>query len=192
MAVYKSNNKGYIILIAVLLLAEATVCFSCHNPSADKKPSTELPAPPPPAADTIPAPTAIRRLPDSTRVYLLGDTKMTPGDGYPAHRDITLDGDAFFVVPAATAALTIHTKLLTIIVKGKAALRVTGPSKEEWGEVDVVNGNVIVRKAYSSPFNAPDTLQGGQMQMINRTIDLMEKEVFDAGVLKAWSDKLPR
>jgi hypothetical protein len=117
---------------------------------------------------------------------------MTPGDGYPAHREITLDGDAFFDVSTAAAALTIHTKLLTIIVKGKAALRVTGPSKEEWGEVDVVNGTVIVRKAYSSTFNAPDTLHGGQMQMINRTIDLMEKEVFDAAALKAWSDKLPR
>ena len=103
-----------------------------------------------------------------------------------------MDGDTFFDVPAAATALTIHTKLLTVTITGKAALRVTGPSAEEWGEVDVINGNVIVRKAYSSTFNAPDTLHGGQMQMINRTIDLMEKEEFDVSALKAWRKKLPR
>lgn len=192
MPVYKSRNKGYLILITALLLAGGLVYFLQRKPADDKKPSTALPVPAPPATDTIPALSAIRRLPDSTRVYLLENAKMVAGDDYPAHREITLDGDAFLYVAAAASALTIHTKLLTITITGKAALRVTGPSKEEWAEVDVINGNVIVRKAYSSTFNAPDTLHGGQMQMINRTIDLMEKEEFDASALKAWSDKLPR
>jgi len=103
-----------------------------------------------------------------------------------------LDGDAFFYVPAASSSLTIHTKQLTLTVMGKAAFRVTGPSTQPWAEVDVINGVVIVRKAYNSPFNKPDTLHDNQMQMLNRTIDLMEKEDFDASALRAWSDKLPR
>ncbi|HSC36955.1 MAG TPA: hypothetical protein VLD19_03750, partial [Chitinophagaceae bacterium] len=59
-------------------------------------------------------------------------------------------------------------------------------------EVDVVSGIVIARKAYHSPFNKPDTLHGGQMLMLNKTIDLSEAEEFDARALKTWRDKLPR
>ena len=190
MSVYKSSNKWYAITILLLLLASAGTVYLLKRKSAAE--NKIPPVSTTPAADTIPALQAIRRLSDSTRVYLLGDTKVAPHNDYPAHREITLDGDAFFDVSAASSDLIIHTKLFTVTVMGKAALRVMGPSKEEWAEVDVVNGTVIVKKAYASRFDNPDTLHGNQMQMLNRTIDLMEKEEFDAGTLKAWSDKLPR
>jgi len=44
-----------------------------------------------------------------------------------------------------------------------------------------------VAKAYPSRFNDPDVLQAGEMSMINRSIDLMEKEQFDPTELARWS-----
>jgi ferric-dicitrate binding protein FerR (iron transport regulator) len=185
------NNKGYALLVIVLLLTGAAVWFFTRKPAAAPAAPVSSPEAATPPTDSIPAPRTAQWLADSTHVYLLGDTKLVPAAGYPQRREITLDGDAFFDTPVAAVPLIIHTKLLTLTVKGKAALRVTGPAKEEWGEVDVIEGTVIVHKAYESTFNSPDTLTGGQMQMINRSIDLMEKEVFDAAALKAWRKRQP-
>ena len=176
----------YVALVIAFLLAGIAIYFFISKPAAPVKAPVPAPASTTSATDTIPAPRAAQWLADSTHVYLLGDTKLMPAANYPGRREITLDGDAFFDVPAAAAPLTIHTKLLTLIVKSKAAFRVTAPAKEEWAEVDNIEGTVIVRKAYESTFNKPDTLGGSDMQMLNRTIDLMEKETFDAAALKAW------
>lgn len=179
-------------MIIALLLAGAAVYFFRRKPAIAKN-TVPVPAvPAPPAADTIPAPQSTRRLADGTQVYLLGNTKLAPRNDYPVHRGLTLDGDAFFDVPAAASALTIQTKLLTLTIVGAASFRATGPAAEAWAEVDVVSGIVIARKAYHSPFNKPDTLHGGQMLMLNRTIDLSEAEEFDTRALKAWRDWLPR
>lgn len=185
------QNKKYAVLIITLLLVGSAAWFFISKPPVPAKPPVSPPAPVTTATDTIPAPGAAQWLADSTHVYLLGEVKLTPAAGYPGRREITLDGDAFFDIPSGGKPLTIHTKLLTLVIKGKAALRVTTPSKEEWAEVDVIKGNVIVYKAYKSTFDKPDTLGDGQMEMLNRTIDLMEKEVFDPAVLKAWRERQP-
>ncbi|MBS1565331.1 MAG: FecR domain-containing protein [Bacteroidetes bacterium] len=191
MASSTGNRKLIFFIIIVLLLAVAAFFWFRRKPATEKV----LPPAPPVAAngtpvDTIPAPKSYRLLPDSIEAYLLANTKLETKQGYPAKRELNLDGDAFLLVTAANGPLTIHTKLFTIIVKGRSALRVMAPSAEKWAEVDVLEGNVIIRKAYPSQFNEPDTLHGGQMQMINRDIDLMEKETFDGRTLKAWSEKL--
>lgn len=186
------NNKVYAVLVIGLLLAGIAAWFFMRRTAvADKAPASPPAYTTMPATDTIPAPREGRWLADSTHVYLLGDTKLTPAAGYPGRREITLDGDAFFDATAAPSVLTIHTKLLTLTVRGRAAFRVMAPSKEEWTEVDVIRGIVIARKAYESTFNEPDTLSGGEMQMLNRSIDLAEKEVFDTTALKAWRERQP-
>ena len=191
MPINKINNRGYAIVIIALLLAGAAVYFFRQKPAGIEMPVVASAAEPvAPAADTIPAPQSARRLADGTHVYLLGNTKLTPRSDYPVHRELALDGDAFFDIRAASSPLTIQTNLLTLTIVGEAAFRVTGPAAEPWAEVDVVSGVVIARKAYHSPFNKPDTLHGGQMLMLNRTIDLSEAEEFDARALKAWRDKL--
>ena len=45
-------------------------------------------------------------------------------------------------------------------------------------------------KAYPSRFSEPDDLVGGEMSMVNRSIDLMEKEKFDTGELAQWSKQV--
>ena len=42
-----------------------------------------------------------------------------------------------------------------------------------------LDGEVIVSKSYPSSYRVPDDLHGGEMSMVNQTIDLMEKENVD-------------
>ncbi|HSC38207.1 MAG TPA: hypothetical protein VLD19_10060, partial [Chitinophagaceae bacterium] len=84
----KISNRGYAIMIIVLLLAGAAVYFFRGKPVSVKNTAPAPVAPAPPAADTIPAPRSARRLADGTQVYLLGDTKLAPRNDYPVHREL--------------------------------------------------------------------------------------------------------
>ncbi|MEP7242675.1 MAG: FecR domain-containing protein [Gammaproteobacteria bacterium] len=135
------------------------------------------------------APQALR-LPDGTEVFFLGDTRIAPASSYPSPREITVDGDAFFRVPASPAPLIVRTRLLVLTVTGGSAFRITAYSRETGEQVEVLRGHVQAHKAYPSSYSEPDILAGGEMTMINQTIDLMEKETFDPAKLRAWSDRL--
>ena len=51
-------------------------------------------------------------------------------------------------------------------------------------------GTSRLEKSYPSTYAEPDLLSDGQMTMINRDIDLMEKETADVAALRAWSEAL--
>jgi len=83
--------------------------------------------------------------------------------------------------------LIVHTGLLTLTVAGDSAVRVLVSSEKIGEQAEVLYGRVQAAKAYPSRFNDPDVLQAGEMSMINRSIDLMEKEQFDPTELARWS-----
>jgi len=56
--------------------------------------------------------------------------------------------------------------------------------------VEVLEGHVVAHKNYSSTYTEPDVLDAGGMSMINRDIDLMEKETTNVAQLRAWSEAL--
>jgi len=128
------------------------------------------------------------QLPDGTEAFFRGDSTVKPTAGFP--HEIVVDGDVLFLVPQSTRLLTLRSRLLVLSVTGRTALRMTAYSKEAGEQVEVLYGNVTARKNYDSPYKEPDILTGGQMTMINRDIDLMEKETTDAAQLRAWSDAL--
>jgi ferric-dicitrate binding protein FerR (iron transport regulator) len=136
-----------------------------------------------------PMPRALH-LADGTEVFFLSDTKITPAAGYPQPREIQVDGDAFFRVEAAAQPLIVRSRLLVLTVTGETAFRMTAYSRQTGEQVEVLYGHAVAHKAYDSPYAEPDTLTGGEMVMINRTIDLMEKEKFDPAALRAWSEAL--
>lgn len=115
-------------------------------------------------------------LPDSTRVILNPGTRL-----HYAHQAVLLDGDAFF---NATRPFTVHTKNLSMT--GVAAFRVSAFAKDEGESASILSGRLLATKAYASHDPETDTLVGGNMVMINRSIDLMEKETFDTLPLRAW------
>lgn len=130
------------------------------------------------------------QLADGTEAFFLGDSKITPAAHYPTPREIHVDGDVFLRVAESPNALTVRSRLLVLTVTGKTAFRMTAYSKEAGEQVEVLHGNITAHKNYESPYKEPDRLTGGQMTMINRDIDLMEKETTDLAQLQAWSEAL--
>jgi ferric-dicitrate binding protein FerR (iron transport regulator) len=140
-------------------------------------------------AGCAPSPQVLR-LGDGTEVFFLSNTKVQPANSYPRVREIRIDGEAFIRAPAAAQPLIIRTRLLTLTVMDRSALRVTARSSETGEEADVLYGRVEAKKAYPSRQNEPDMLLAGEIVMVNETIDLQEKETTDVASLRSWSEKL--
>ena len=125
-------------------------------------------------------------LPDSTQVILNPGTQVgLVSKSYTAHREVRLDGDAFFGV-RGLHPLTVRTK--NLVLTGRADFRVSAFAKDEGESVEVLSGTLRAEKAYTSPDHETDTLGGGDMVMINRSIDLMEKETYDTTELLTWKE----
>ncbi|HEU4623660.1 MAG TPA: hypothetical protein VFS52_02790 [Steroidobacteraceae bacterium] len=130
------------------------------------------------------------RLADGTEAFFLASTRVEPAATYPQPREIRIDGDAFLRVPAGSGPLIVRTRLLVLTVTGESALRVKAFWKQTGEQVEVLSGHVQAKKSYPSQYSQPDELTGGEMSMVNQTIDLMEKEKFDPAPLRRWSEEL--
>ncbi len=128
-------------------------------------------------------------LPDSTEVWMNIKSQLKiPADFNKKTRTVFLKGDVFFNIKSNGKPFIIKTGQL-VINTTKASLRVdayTAPGEE----ADVLTGTVKVKKSYFSTLdNEQYELTPGQMVMINREIDLIEKEKFDSAELKIWLKK---
>jgi ferric-dicitrate binding protein FerR (iron transport regulator) len=137
----------------------------------------------------IPEP-RMQRLADGLEAYYRTDSKLSPSSGYPNPRELQVDGDFFIRAPQATAPLIVRSRLLVLKVTGQTSFRITAYSHEAGEQVEVLEGHVEARKNYPSSYSEPDLLDAGQMTMINKDIDLMEKETTDVATLRAWSEAL--
>jgi transmembrane sensor len=117
-------------------------------------------------------------LPDGTKVHLSPQTTISLDKGYGKdNREIHLSGEALFDVPKAPNwPLVVDTRLLRIEVLG-TRFRVDAFWEKPGEEVDLLEGRIKAKKTYPSDTdNEPAVLDAGEMVMINRDIDLMEKE----------------
>ena len=128
-------------------------------------------------------------LSDGTQIVLLDGTRAIPAAGFPGNRSLQLQGNGqvYLKTRVQEKPLTVHTGLLILTVEGDCAVRVLVSSDKIGEQAEVLSGHVRAAKAYPSRFSDPDDLQAGEMSMINRSIDLMEKERFDATELARWS-----
>ena len=140
------------------------------------------------AACGKPAPREVL-LADGTQIILLNGTQALPSNGFPQRREIQLqgNGEVFVKRRKRDKPLIIRTGLLTVTVEGDTAFRALVSSKKIGEQVEVLYGHVRTAKAYPSRYSEPDDLGGGEMSMINQSIDLMEKEKFDITELELWS-----
>jgi len=113
-------------------------------------------------------------LPDGSHVKISDGTVIVLGKG---GRDVDLDGEGMFEVLASAAGpFVVHTKNLFIEALG-TKFRVDAVRSRAGKEVDLLEGRLAVRKSYHSDTDSvPEQLEAGDMLMINREIDLMEKE----------------
>ncbi len=143
------------------------------------------------------APTAQQlRLADGTEVFSLSDSRIQPAASFPHPRSLALNGDAYLRVPAGDGPMTLTSRLFKLTIKGNAELRITAYARDSGEQVQVLCGDVVASKNYSSQFSEPEHLLRGEMSMVNQTIDLMEKENFDPAEVESWAArfavKVPR
>lgn len=125
-------------------------------------------------------------LPDSSRVKISDGTTIVVGAGFSkGNRTVDLDGEGMFLVRAGTGdRFVVTTKNLFIQGPG-TKFRVDAVRSRPGEEVDLLDGLLVVRKMYHSDLDsAQEVLRSGDMLMINREIDLMEKEKMDTGDIR--------
>ena len=128
------------------------------------------------------------KLPDGTKLVMRAGTVVRLAGGFNGKdRELWVIGEAMFEVNAgAGKPFIVHTRNLQIEGLG-AKFRVEAKAGEAGEEVDLLSGKLKVMKSYHSDTdNEPETIQAGEMVMINRDIDLMEKEKMDGSELKGW------
>jgi hypothetical protein len=133
-------------------------------------------------------------LPDSNRLMVLPGSEVRLSDGYEkTDRNLDLDGVAVFLVgretgtaeiPVAGGPFIVRSRNLQIEVLSRSSFYVEAYRKDAGEEVLLLKGSLRVAKNYRSPTdNELEILRDSEMVMINRDIDLMEKEKMDSGDL---------
>ncbi|MBS1663330.1 MAG: FecR domain-containing protein [Bacteroidetes bacterium] len=120
-------------------------------------------------------------LPDGNHVVLQPGTKLVTAKGFGvSNREVDLDGEAIFEVEKGQGApFTVHTRNLHISVITALAswFHVDAFRKNVGEQLELLEGRLQVNKSYHSDTdNSTEVLEVGDMVMINRDIDLMEKE----------------
>ncbi|MDO6431886.1 FecR domain-containing protein [Flavitalea sp. BT771] len=173
----------------VLMLAGAWHCKGREKQANGQDPGV---------VDTIKekaAPPKILTLPDGTQVVMDPRTEIRPMEGFgKANRDVTFDGEGVLIVHDGAKPFVIHTRNLVVTVEGKnARIHVDAFASSPGEEVDLLEGKLKVIKSYhSSTDNSTEVLQAGEMVMINRDIDLMEKETLKPEEQKVLELKFPK
>lgn len=183
----KHPQRIFFIIAGVVAFLLTGLCFFRRN---EIKPNVshehEQPTAGPDTAYKIPAPSDIFLLPDSSLIYVLDKVAINFARQKKRYK-ITMDGDFFYDIPERAGALVIHTRLLKLTVTGKAAFRVIAYNKDEGEEVQVLSGHIVAEKSYKSDFPEPEILGDDNLLMINKSIDLMEKEEnLDTRELRKW------
>jgi len=133
---------------------------------------------------------------DGSKIFLTMHTKLRAVKAdHPADRTYELDGEAWFIVrDADKKPVVIRTRQLIITIQSPfARLHIDAFASSPGEQADLLEGQLKVTKSYhSSTDNEPETLKSGDMVMINKEIDLMEKETLDSVERKAVEKKFPK
>lgn len=177
------RNNNFLVIGTLLLLAFITSCHSRRKPtySFDITKNNNL------FSENDSSARKIIPLSDKNIFILNAGSKLyKPVHSQTPNRDFSLDGDAFFeIFPGPDTPVILHTGMLNLITGG-SFFRVYAHQQNPGQTVKVLRGELIAEKAYPSDFPDTEILHAGDMVMINKNIDLMEKESFDTTGLADW------
>jgi transmembrane sensor len=117
-------------------------------------------------------------LPDNSHVKLSSGTTVMLGTRFAnGDRVVDLDGEGMFEVRALPGKMFVVTTKNLLIVGPGTKFRVEAVRSKPGEEVNLLEGQLNIRKSYHSDLDSlAEELTSGDMLMINREIDLMEKE----------------
>lgn len=93
-------------------------------------------------------------------------------------RLLLLDGIAHFTIDHSEHPIVIYTGMMKLTTQ-QVDFEINAYNESPGQSLKVFGGKLIATKSYKSDFPNTDTLTKGGMILINRDIDLMEKETFD-------------
>ena len=130
-------------------------------------------------------------LPDSSRIKLSSGTAVVLGAGFMyGNRVVDLDGEGMFEVREKPGKMFVVITRNLIIAGPGTNFRVDAVGSRPGEEVDLLAGELSIRKSYHSDLDSlPEHLHSGDMLMINRDIDLMEKEKMNPDELEKVKGK---
>lgn len=141
--------------------------------------------------DSIPIPSKSEAiLSNSSKVFYIDNKSVLNDTLINGQKHIKLNGDVFFSIEKGNLPLNIFTSLMEIKVLTPASFRVTAYNADQGQSVESLTGVIRINKAYTSPFPEPDTLHENNLYMVNKSIDLSEKENLDDDKLLLWWNKV--
>ncbi len=185
----RSNLKLSLLIISIILLFTLAGIYIYKSRDAGSESQQDTIPAISNTEEKIPEPSDLIMLADSTRIYALDKVSLNLS-GRKGDYTATMDGDFFYDIPQQKDVFIIRTRLLKLSVHGKSAFRVIAYNKDEGEEVQVLHGHIVAEKSYKSDFPEPETLKNDNLLMINKSIDLMEKEEnLDTRELRKWKNK---
>lgn len=127
-------------------------------------------------------------LPDHSRVLLGTNTTLkVPKDYAEKSRLLILSGAAYFeIVPGTDLPLIVEAADMKISVS-EASFFVRAYPYESGQLAELLKGTLKAEKAYHSTLeNTPEILAPGEMVMLNKSVDLIEKETFKSPDREKW------
>lgn len=129
-------------------------------------------------------------LSDGSAVILAPGAKVDLGGEFDSgKKELSLDGEAWFDIVKGPVTLSTRDMVVAVLWAGRFHAEAFRAKPGE--EIDLLEGRIRVMKSYHSDTdNEPEVLEAGEMVMINRDIDLMEKEKLNPAELeklkRAW------
>jgi ferric-dicitrate binding protein FerR (iron transport regulator) len=124
-------------------------------------------------------------LPDGSVALFDSRSRLTLVPGFPVPRTLRVDGEFWIAAAPGAVPLVVRSRLMVVEVVGGSRFHMVAWARESGEQVEVSSGGATVSKNYASSYAAPDELGAGEMSMVNRSIDLMEKETLSAKELAA-------
>jgi len=111
-------------------------------------------------------------------------SRLNEGDDHT----LRVDGMTVVYIARGEVPFAIKTTLMDVeVLELPLLLRADAFDRDAGQSLEVYSGALKVQKHYSSPFPSLDTLRAGDLYMINKDIDLSEKEKLDdMSVLDWW------
>ncbi|GAA4779090.1 hypothetical protein GCM10023231_02200 [Olivibacter ginsenosidimutans] len=169
------------LIRSVLFIASACFYSQCHPPTTngndEQQESTQ---------DTIPLPVKTEKLGNHGKVFYIDGKSILQDTLVNGDKRLRINGDLFLHITGDHFPLYIYTSLMQLEVISPSAFRISAYDKDQGQSVESLSGEIRIAKNYDSPFPEPDTLRENNLYMINRSIDLSEKENLDDDKLAQW------
>jgi transmembrane sensor len=128
-------------------------------------------------------------LPDQTTVMLNSNTTLWLDKQFDRqNRSVRIAGDALFNIKKNSKLFIIHTPHMIVTTTGAIA-KVNAYPEVAGEETLLLKGKLkVIKNYYSTLDHEPYFLKEGDMVMMNKDIDLAEKETFDTKELDVWRE----